>query len=199
MNDERDPDPTLVRWYVLPSLDAHRSRLPPAYAGRSMRAVRVASAALMRTLGCAPSRAQIQRLHDAGFQTHPQAWRQLSLEAGARYFSSALRRATGSALSAQLAAELGPARWRACLVWVDAGLDAVTSLPGAGAGAGDVVACAGAELLLAQMGDVGPALKQRLHLRSAPADVQCCMALRPPAESAECRRIADAVLGRGRE
>lgn len=197
MNNKRDPDPALARWYFLPSLDAHCSRLPAGLAARVPRAVRLASAGLMRAAARVPSRAQIGWLQSAGFQPEPHAWRLLSLQAGGRYFSSALRRTTGSALSSQLAAEMGAERWRACLAWVDPGLDAVVSV--GGPGAGDVVACAGAELLLAHMEGAGEAFKARLRLRSAQADIQYCSTLYPPADGAACRRIADAVLGQGTE
>lgn len=186
----------LARWCVLPVLDAHSSRLPPRYSPGTPRALRLASAQLIAQSGCVPSRAESRAAAIPQLPIEARQWRQAALAAGVRCFSAPLRRLTGSALSSRLSAEMGLDAWRTALRWVEHGLDPDADL--LQEDALDLVACAGSEILLAQLHAAGAEFRTRVRLRFPAPDVQACESALARLDSAACARIAAVVLGQGR-
>lgn len=182
----------MARWYFLAAQDAHETRLPAGCLPSSRRALRLASATLLRELKGAASRNQARSLLGSGFPDSPHRWRVACLSAGARCFSSALRRATAGAVAQALAEEMGPEPWRAALKWVDPELDPAVAMGEPYSVA--LVQCAGAEILMARLeGPEGP-FGQRMRLSFAADDLQFCRQQLPKPGSAGCMRIAVDVL-----
>jgi len=179
-------------WYVLPAVDAHHSRLPADNAGACRRAIRLASVRLLRDCLDATPYAAVRSVLAVSAPVIDAPWQGACLAAGARCFSAALRRTTGSAVANELLARMGAASWRSALRWEDAAFVPVLNTGGHDAVA--VVECTGSELLLDELGDAQGHLRTRVRLRFSEALVQHCALLLPAPGSACRRRIALAVL-----
>ncbi len=183
---------SIATWYVLPAVDAHHSRLPAANAGTCRRAIRLASARLLRDgLGATPY-AAVRSALAVSAPLIDAPWQRACFAAGARFFSPALRRTPGSAAANGLLARMGAASWRSALRWEDA--ESVAVLNTGGHDAIEVVECTGSELLLDALDTAQGHLRTRVRLRFSEALVQHCASLLPAPGSPCRRRIALAVV-----
>lgn len=183
---------SIATWYVLPAVDAHHSRLPAANATACRRAIRLASARLLRDCLDATPYAAVRSALAVSAPVIDAPWQGACFAAGTRCFSAALRRTTGSAAAHGLMDRMGAASWRSALRWEDA--DSVPVLDSGGHDVIAVVECSGSELLLDALDATQGHLRTRVRLRFSEDLVQHCASLLPAPGSACRSRIALAVL-----
>lgn len=185
----------MARWFALPAQDAHASWLPSRHHARSVRAIRLASASLMSSVGGLPTYETACSHFGAGGLPVPQEWQAAFLAAGVRYFSSGMRLRTGDALTAAIAAQMGAVAWRAALQWIGPTSDVAALLHGKQAM--ERVECFGSEIILRYVVGTDGAFKRRVQLRYPRSELELCRATLPVDSDSECERIAAAVLVQG--